>query len=121
MNHTYLEAISGDCGTNAMSKKADKIYIEPKYKEFVQLFMIAQADWLTEVCFADMKNLTKELGKARENFYIAADHLEMVGIFNNKWQFRTEWRLITEYEVDEYNAKITELEKEITELEKETA
>ena len=93
MNHTYLEAISGDCGPNAMSKKADKIYIEPKYKEFVQLFMIAQADWLTEVCFADMKNLTKELGKARENFYIAAHHLEMVGIFNNKNQRRTTWRL----------------------------
>jgi hypothetical protein len=59
------------------------------------LFMIAQADWLTEVCFADINNPTKELHDAMDNFYIAAEHLEMIGIFDNKYQRRTTWKLAT--------------------------
>ena len=74
MNYTYLEAVSGDCSAGGLSDVGDKIYVEPKYKEIVQVFMIAQADWLTEVCFADLSNPTPGISEALENFYDAAQN-----------------------------------------------
>ena len=93
MLKAYLEATSGDCGPNGMSSKGDKILLDPVHKDIVQEFLEAQAVWMTEVCFADLLNPPKTVGPALDNFYAKAQKLEDVGIFNNKYQRRTQWKI----------------------------
>jgi hypothetical protein len=89
----YLEAIGGDCGPNAMSKKADKLLILKKHKKIIKDFMVAQAAWRTEVAFAEKVKLTKSGTKALDNFYEKAAALKKAGVFTNKWQNRTTWKV----------------------------
>ena len=93
MLKAYLEAISGDCGPRAMRTKGDKILLDPVHKDIVQEFLEAQAVWMTEVCIADLLNPPKTGGPALDNFYAKAQKLEDVGIFNNKYQRRTQWKI----------------------------
>ena len=94
--NVYLEAISGDCASGGLNINGDKILINPIHKKIVINFLKAQSVWLSEVCFTDLsKGLTKTGKIALDDFYNNAQKLEDVGIFNNKWQRRTTWRIST--------------------------
>ena len=121
-NRKYLVAVSGDLSEGAMGDKAELIPVNVKDRKIIKQFLMLQYERSIELCYwTPNKKTSKSSINSYHKLLLLFDKLCNIGIFSNKWQFRTKWRLITEYELSEYNAKITELEKEITELEKETA
>ena len=119
-NRKYLVAVSGDLSEGAMGDKAELIPVNEKDRKIIKQFLMLQCEKSIELCYWIFnKKRSKSLDSCYDKLLLLFDDLCNIGIFSNKWQFRTKWRLITEYELSEYNAEITELETEIKE--KETA
>ena len=110
-NRIYLVAVSGDLSEGAMGDKAELIPVNKKDRKIIKQYLMAEYEKRIELCYRmSNKKISKSLDNCYDKLLLLFNKLCDIGIFNNKWQFRSEWRLITEYELDEYNAEMTELE-----------
>ena len=102
----YLVAISGDVSAYGMGDVADVILVDKKHKKIITEFLIAQTKWRVEACYYNWKDKKDNpLPPAHDNYYNCVYKLWDIGIFNNKWQARSEWELMHEYSLKEVNYK----------------
>ena len=105
MNKLYLVAVRGDLSAKGMRDVAEVIPIFEKHKQILKDFLMAQCEirieqeyWMYHLYW--------------DNYYKCVDKLWDAKIFNNKYQARTDWELMNEYQLKEldYKYKIKDVE-----------
>ena len=101
----YLVAVEGDLAEGGLSIKAVAIPVGTKHKKIIKQFLMAQQEQRIELYY--WKPNTEFNQKYMDSYYKCFDKLFDVGIFDNKWEARTEWKLAYECDLDlsEYQIK----------------
>ena len=109
-NKLYLVATSGDLAEGGLSIKAVAIPVDNKHKKIIKEFLMAQQEKYIEFCY--WKPHTEYNQEYLNNYYKCFDRLFDVGIFDNKWESRTHWKLVYECDLDllGFEYKIKEIE-----------
>ena len=97
----YLLAIGGDCSAGAMSEHADVIPIEKHNKELIENFLRAQNELTIASHFYDLDS-PYALKKHKE-YYAVCEKLKLINFFEHKWHSRTEWQLIYEDDLSNFD------------------
>ena len=105
----YLVATSGDLAEGGLSIKAVAIPVDNKHKKIIKEFLMAQQEKYIEFCY--WKPQTEYNQEYLNNYYKCFDRLFDVGIFDNKWEARTDWKLVYECDLDLLEYQIKEIEK----------
>ena len=105
----YLVAVSGDCSTQGISNTAEVIPVDSKHNKIIKQFLMAKCEQNIELRY--WKPNTELNPKYIDSYYKCFEKLKDVGIFNNKYQARTEWELMFPSELEEldYKYKIKEI------------
>ena len=82
-----LVAVSGDCSKYGSSDTNERIEILDYHQDAVKELMVAQAKWLSIICFEDDARYEHEMLTEARN------KLVDLGIFSNKYQQRTIWEV----------------------------
>ena len=98
VNKLYLVAVSGDLAEGGLSIKAVAIPVDNKHKKIIKEFLMAQQEKYIEFCY--WKPHTEYNQEYLNNYYKCFDRLFDVGIFDNKWESRTDWKLVYECDLD---------------------
>ena len=94
MKDLYIEgiclvAVSGDCSKYGSRDTNERIEILDYHQDAVKELMVAQAKWLSIICFGDVNDARYE----HEMLDEARNKLVDLGIFSNKYQHRTIWEV----------------------------
>ena len=105
----YLVAVSGDCSAQGISNTAEVIPVDSKHNKIIKQFLMANCEQSIELRY--WKPNTELNPKYIDNYYKCFEKLKDVGIFNNKYQARTDWELMFPSELEEldYKYKIKEI------------
>ena len=105
----YLVAVSGDCSAQGISNTAEVIPVDSKHNKIIKQFLMAKYEQDIELRY--WKPKTELNPKYIDNYYKCFEKLKDVGIFNNKYQARTDWELMFPSELEEldYKYKIKEI------------
>ena len=105
----YLVAVSGDCSAQGISNTAEVIPVDSKHNKIIKQFLMAKYEQDIELRY--WKPKTELNPKYIDNYYKCFEKLKDVGIFDNKYQARTEWELMFHSELEEldYKYKIKEI------------
>ena len=106
----YLVAVSGDCSAQGISNTAEVIPVDSKHNKIIKQFLMAKCEQDIELRY--WKPKTELNPKYIDNYYKCFEILKDVGIFNNKYQARTDWELMFPSELEEldYKHEITEIQ-----------
>ena len=99
----YLVAVSGDCSAQGISNTAEVIPVDSKHNKIIKQFLMAQQEQDIELRY--WKPKTELNPKYIDNYYKCFEKLKDVGIFNNKYQARTDWELMFHSELEELDYK----------------
>jgi len=99
----YLVAVSGDCSAQGISNTAEVIPVDSKHNKIIKQFLMAKYEQDIELRY--WKPKTELNPKYIDNYYKCFDKLKDVGIFNNKYQARTDWELMFPSELEELDYK----------------
>ena len=105
----YLVAVSGDCSAQGISNTAEVIPVDSKHNKIIKQFLMAKYEQDIELRY--WKPKTELNPKYIDNYYKCFEKLKDVGIFDNKYQARTDWELMFPSELEEldYKYKIKEI------------
>ena len=105
----YLVATEGDLAEGGLSIKAVAIPVGTKHKKIIKQFLMAKYEQDIELRY--WKPKTEFNQKYLHNYYKCFEKLKDVGIFDNKYQARTDWELMFTSELEEldYKYKIKEI------------
>tara|TARA_Y100000310_G_scaffold73136_1_gene69294 strand:- start:404 stop:835 length:432 start_codon:yes stop_codon:yes gene_type:complete len=105
----YLVAVSGDCSAQGICSTAEVIPVNMKHKKIIKQFLMAKYEQDIELRY--WKPKTEFNQKYLHNYYKCFEKLKDVGIFDNKYQARTDWELMFTSELEEldYKYKIKEI------------
>ena len=106
----YLVAVGGDCSAQGISNTAEVIPVDSKHNKIIKQFLMAKCEQNIELRY--WKPKTELNPKYIDNYYKCFEKLKDVGIFNNKYQARTDWELMFPSELEEldYKHEITEIQ-----------
>ena len=99
----YLVAVSGDCSAQGISNTAEVIPVDSKHNKIIKQFLMAKCEQNIELRY--WKPKTELNPKYIDNYYKCFEKLKDVGIFNNKYQARTDWELMFPSELEELDYK----------------
>ena len=99
----YLVAVSGDCSAQGMGDIAEVIPVDSKHNKIIKQFLMAKYEQDIELRY--WKPKTELNPKYIDNYYKCFEKLKDVGIFNNKYQARTDWELMFHSELEELDYK----------------
>ena len=97
----YLLAIDGDCSAGAMGEHAHVIQIEEHNYELVENFLRAQNEKTIASHFYDVDS-PYAYDKLKE-YWAVCEKLKLIGFFEHKWHSRTEWQLIYEDDLSNFD------------------
>ena len=99
----YLVAVGGDCSAQGISNTAEVIPVDSKHNKIIKQFLMAKYEQDIELRY--WKPKTELNPKYIDNYYKCFEKLKDVGIFNNKYQARTDWELMFHSELEELDYK----------------
>ena len=99
----YLVAVGGDCSAQGISNTAEVIPVDSKHNKIIKQFLMAKYEQDIELRY--WKPKTELNPKYIDNYYKCFEKLKDVGIFNNKYQARTDWELMFPSELEELDYK----------------
>jgi len=93
-NYLYLEAVDGDCSEYGMSETNERVIFKIEHLDLVRTFLRAKFEWDFDSSAELLFRCNSATTKQHDELVDAFAALQDVGIFDNKHQFFTTWRVV---------------------------